>query len=126
MSTTTTTKNKKSFVYEIEYNKNNEPKIPLILGYWDIRGLAESIRLILQYHQVHYIDRLYVQADAPSYEKDIWYNEKKQKSNIFKNLPYLQFKQQQEEIIQSVAIIHYLCDKYQFYGRKKSCKYDDY
>ena len=39
----------------------------LILGYWKIRGLAESIRLLLHYLEIEYKEDLYEFSPAPDY-----------------------------------------------------------
>jgi glutathione S-transferase len=48
----------------------------LILGYWAIRGLAQSIRLVLQYTKTPYVDKVYRQGDAPEYSREEWLSEK--------------------------------------------------
>jgi glutathione S-transferase len=67
----------------------------VVLGYWDIRGLAEPIRysekdckkrfvtdqcacpsFLLEYTGITYEDRRYVQGDAPGYSREQWLKEK--------------------------------------------------
>ncbi|EAR96200.2 glutathione S-transferase, amine-terminal domain protein (macronuclear) [Tetrahymena thermophila SB210] len=56
----------------------------IILGYWTHRGFAQPIRLLLEYLEVGYQEKLYAEGG------DEWYNKDKRelKSN-FPNLPYL-------------------------------------
>lgn len=64
----------------------------LKLGYWNIRGLAQSSRFLLEYLNIPYIDELYVQAgpNAPiPFDKSCWFNVKQQLPLDFPNLPYL-------------------------------------
>uniref|UniRef100_A0A452QBQ5 GST N-terminal domain-containing protein n=1 Tax=Ursus americanus TaxID=9643 RepID=A0A452QBQ5_URSAM len=48
----------------------------MILGYWDIRGLAHTIRLLLEYTDSHYEEKKYTMGDAPDYDRSQWLNEK--------------------------------------------------
>ena len=47
----------------------------IVFGYWATRGIAEPSRMILKYTKTPFIDKLYVQGDAPVYSRDEWYNE---------------------------------------------------
>ncbi|XP_049736122.1 glutathione S-transferase Mu 1 isoform X3 [Elephas maximus indicus] len=46
------------------------------LGYWDIRGLAHAIRLLLEYTDSNYEEKKYTMGDAPDYDRSQWLNEK--------------------------------------------------
>ncbi|XP_010587854.2 glutathione S-transferase Mu 1 isoform X3 [Loxodonta africana] len=46
------------------------------LGYWDIRGLAHAIRLLLEYTDSNYKEKKYTMGDAPDYDRSQWLNEK--------------------------------------------------
>uniref|UniRef100_A0A8C7BXV2 GST N-terminal domain-containing protein n=1 Tax=Neovison vison TaxID=452646 RepID=A0A8C7BXV2_NEOVI len=48
----------------------------MILGYWDIRGLAHAIRLLLEYTDSPYEEKKYTMGDAPDYDTSQWLNEK--------------------------------------------------
>ncbi|KAG8517703.1 Glutathione S-transferase Mu 1 [Galemys pyrenaicus] len=48
----------------------------MTLGYWDIRGLAHAIRLLLEYTGAHYEEKLYTMGDAPDYDRSQWLSEK--------------------------------------------------
>ena len=47
-----------------------------ILGYWDARGLAQSIRLLLTYAGVDFIDKRYNVGPPPDYDRSEWLNDK--------------------------------------------------
>lgn len=77
----------------------------LVFGYWDIRGRAEHIRLLLHYLKVDYEERTYTIPKASD-----WMNDKFNLGLDFSNLPYLldgDFK-----ITESMAIPSYICDKF--------------
>nr|AAY98515.1 GSTM4_SV5 [Homo sapiens] len=48
----------------------------MTLGYWDIRGLAHAIRLLLEYTDSSYEEKKYTMGDAPDYDRSQWLNEK--------------------------------------------------
>ena len=48
----------------------------LTLGYWSIRGLAEPIRMLLNYLSVPYKEEIYDIGPPPDYNSDCWYNKK--------------------------------------------------
>ncbi|KAM5257055.1 glutathione S-transferase Mu 1 isoform 11-T11 [Ctenodactylus gundi] len=50
--------------------------MPMTLGYWDIRGLAHAIRLLLEYTDSSYEEKRYTMGDAPDYDRSQWLNEK--------------------------------------------------
>ncbi|XP_040851575.1 glutathione S-transferase Mu 1-like isoform X7 [Ochotona curzoniae] len=50
--------------------------MPVTLGYWDLRGLAHSIRLLLEYTDTSYEEKKYKLGDAPDYDRSHWLNEK--------------------------------------------------
>ena len=47
-----------------------------ILGYWNIRGLCQSIRLLLGYAGVEFQEKHYVIGDGPEFSYEDWYKEK--------------------------------------------------
>merc|ERR1711879_312665 len=66
-----------------------EQQSMLVLGYWDIRCLAEPIRFLLEYSGLPYEDRRYVQGNAPGYSREDWLGVKNSLGFDFPNLPYL-------------------------------------
>ena len=82
----------------------------LTLGYWNIRGLAESIRLLLHYLEIEYKEVLYDFGPAPDFKGDSWFNVKYTLGLDYPNIPYLidgDFK-----MTESNAILRYICEKY--------------
>lgn len=77
----------------------------LVLGYWPIRGLAERIRLLLEYFGLEYEQVFYLESN-----EDQWFKVDKPKmlsSNPALNLPYLIHGD--KVISESTAILVYLC-----------------
>ncbi|XP_040851569.1 glutathione S-transferase Mu 1-like isoform X3 [Ochotona curzoniae] len=50
--------------------------MPMTLGYWDIRGLAHTVRLLLEYTDTSYEEKIYSMGDAPDYDRSQWLSEK--------------------------------------------------
>uniref|UniRef100_A0A8C9PUL9 GST N-terminal domain-containing protein n=1 Tax=Spermophilus dauricus TaxID=99837 RepID=A0A8C9PUL9_SPEDA len=50
--------------------------MPMILGYWDVRGLTNPIRLLLEYTDSSYEEKRYTMGDAPNYDRSQWLDEK--------------------------------------------------
>ena len=59
-----------------------------VLGYWDIRCLAEPIRLMLRYLEVNFEDKRYPTGDPPDYDRAEWKKDKASLGFNFPNLPY--------------------------------------
>uniref|UniRef100_H2ZQB3 glutathione transferase n=1 Tax=Ciona savignyi TaxID=51511 RepID=H2ZQB3_CIOSA len=59
------------------------------LGYWDIRGRGQSIRLMLEYLGLDYDEIRYPRGDAPEFDCSIWLADKFKLGMDFPNLPYL-------------------------------------
>uniref|UniRef100_A0A8C6RSA4 Glutathione S-transferase n=2 Tax=Nannospalax galili TaxID=1026970 RepID=A0A8C6RSA4_NANGA len=94
--------------------------MPMTLGYWDIRGLAHSIRLLLEYTDSSYEEKTYTMGDAPDYDKSQWLNEKFKLGLDFPNLPYL--IDGPHKITQSNAILHYIARKHNMCGETEEEK----
>ncbi|XP_007947829.1 glutathione S-transferase Mu 1 [Orycteropus afer afer] len=86
----------------------------MILGYWDIRGLAHAIRLLLEYTDSNYEEKKYTMGDAPYYDRSQWLNEKFKLGLDFPNLPYL--IDGAHKITQSNAILRYIARKHNMCG----------
>ncbi|NXW76511.1 GSTM2 transferase, partial [Hirundo rustica] len=80
------------------------------LGYWDIRGLAHAIRLLLEYTETPYQERRYRCGPAPDYDTSDWTNEKEKLGLDFPNLPYL--IDGTTKLTQSNAILRYIARKH--------------
>lgn len=87
---------------------------PIILGYWNIRGLAQPIRLLLAYTESDWEDKLYACGTAPEFSRDVWLKEKFGLGLDFPNLPYL--LDGDVKITQSNAILRYLARKSNLLG----------
>ncbi|WP_395239489.1 glutathione S-transferase Mu, partial [Salmonella sp. s54412] len=72
------------------------------LGYWNIRGRAQPIRLLLAYTETEYEQKDYPVGDE-------WFKEKFNLGLDFPNLPY--YIDGDVKITQSSAIIRYLARK---------------
>ncbi|XP_075052048.1 glutathione S-transferase Mu 1-like [Mixophyes fleayi] len=92
----------------------------LILGYWDIRGLAHAIRLLLEYTGTPYEEKQYVTGDAPDYDKSQWLDEKEKLGLDFPNLPYL--LDGDIKLTQSNTILRYIARKHGLCGDSESEK----
>ncbi|XP_072853586.2 glutathione S-transferase Mu 1-like isoform X4 [Pogona vitticeps] len=87
----------------------------IILGYWDIRGLAHAIRLLLEYTETPYEDKQYgVGGEDPEYDISQWTSVKEKLGLDFPNLPYL--IDGERKITQSNAILRYLARKHKMCG----------
>ncbi|XP_047582441.1 glutathione S-transferase Mu 1 [Lutra lutra] len=92
----------------------------MILGYWDIRGLAHAIRLLLEYTDSPYEEKKYTMGDAPDYDRSQWLNEKFKLGLDFPNLPYL--IDGAHKITQSNAILRYIARKHNLCGETEEEK----
>jgi len=81
----------------------------MILGYWNIRGLAQPIRLLLEYAKIPYEDKRYTAQGPPSWSRKEWTDVKFTLGFDFPNLPYL--IDGTLKITQSSAIIRYVARK---------------
>ncbi|XP_024426226.2 glutathione S-transferase Mu 1 [Desmodus rotundus] len=86
----------------------------MTLGYWDVRGLAHSIRLLLEYTDSNYQEKKYTLGDAPDFDKSQWLSEKFKLGLDFPNLPYL--IDGAHKVTQSNAILRYIARKHNLCG----------
>lgn len=80
-----------------------------LLGYWDLRGLAEPIRLMLEHAGVEYDQKLYVCGDAPEYKRNMWTDIKESMGMDFPNLPY--YEDGDLKLCESWAIMRHVARK---------------
>ncbi|KAM7404603.1 hypothetical protein PAMP_011936 [Pampus punctatissimus] len=90
------------------------------LFYWDIRGLAQPVRLLLEYTGTKYEDKFYVCGEAPNFDKSCWFDEKYKLGMDFPNLPYLE--DGDRKIVQSNAIMRYIARKHNMCGETEDEK----
>ncbi|XP_044540017.1 glutathione S-transferase Mu 4-like [Gracilinanus agilis] len=88
--------------------------MPIVLGYWDIRGLAHAIRLLLEYTGAEYEEKVYRFGDAPDFDRSQWLDVKFNLGLAFPNLPYL--IDGDKKITQSNAILRYIARQYNLCG----------
>nr|XP_060629231.1 glutathione S-transferase Mu 1-like isoform X1 [Anolis sagrei ordinatus] len=89
------------------------------LGYWDIRGLAHAIRLLLEYTETPFEDKQYgviegKEPEGADFDISQWTNVKEKLGLDFPNLPYL--IDGERKITQSNAILRYLARKHKMCG----------
>ncbi|XP_068589232.1 glutathione S-transferase Mu 3-like [Cebidichthys violaceus] len=85
------------------------------LAYWDIRGLAQPARLLLEYTGSKYENKFYVCGEAPGYDKKCWFDVKDKLGMEFPNLPYLE--DGDRKVVQSNAIMRYIAGKHKLCGK---------
>ena len=83
---------------------------PIVLGYWDIRGYAQPIRLLLAHAAADFVEELHKAGGPPDFSKAEWFAVKPTLPLDFPNLPYLY--DGDVKISQSVTILRYLGRKY--------------
>lgn len=84
---------------------------PVVIAYWAIRGLAQPIRLLLEYTGQPYTDKKYEQGPPPDFDKSCWFDVKDTVLGKypFPNLPYL--IDGDIHVTQSNAILRYVARK---------------
>jgi len=87
---------------------------PPVLCYWDIRGLAQPIRLLLAYTKTEFEDRQLSCGPAPDYDKSCWFDNKFSLGLDFPNLPY--FVDGDIKLTQTHAILRYIARKHNLCG----------
>lgn len=92
----------------------SEEKPRFTLGYWSIRGLAQSCRIALWYiGQKDFENKEYatIKNDDGTYDRSGWKNEKFQLGFDFPNLPYVIDRKRDVKITQSMAVLRYICSQ---------------
>ncbi|XP_012323503.2 glutathione S-transferase Mu 3 isoform X2 [Aotus nancymaae] len=92
----------------------------MVLGYWDIRGLAHAIRLLLEFTDTPYEEKRYTCGEAPDYDRSQWLDVKFKLDLDFPNLPYL--LDGKNKITQSNAILRYIARKHNMCGETEEEK----
>jgi len=90
------------------------------LGYWQIRGLAHAIRLMLHYKEVEFEDKMYTQGDAPDFSREEWMKEKFTLGLDWPNLPY--YIDGETKLTETSAIISYLGRKHNLCGSTEEAR----
>ncbi|MCL4122931.1 UNVERIFIED_CONTAM: hypothetical protein GTU68_054578 [Idotea baltica] len=86
-----------------------------VLAYWDIRGLAQPIRLLLEYTGTSFEDKYYKCGPAPDFDKTCWFGIKFDLGLDFPNLPY--YEDGDVKVTQSNAIMRYIARKNDLCGK---------
>ena len=85
-----------------------------VLGYWNIRGLATPIRLLLEHAGVEYEEQLYDCGGPPTFDRSAWFDKKFTLGLDFPNLPY--YLDGDVKLSQSHVILRYLAAKHNLAG----------
>lgn len=95
-----------------------------VLGYWDIRGLATPIRLLLEQAGVQYEEELYKCGPPPDFNRSEWMNKKFTMGMDFPNLPY--YIDGDVKLSQSHVILRHLARKHNLAGNTEAekCRVD--
>ncbi|KAH6934278.1 hypothetical protein HPB50_022858 [Hyalomma asiaticum] len=89
-----------------------------VLGYWNVRGLAQPIRNLLVYKGVSFEDKQYKFGPPPDYDLSVWHKGEKYKLGLtFPNLPY--YIDGDVKLTQSLAILRYLGRKHDLAARNE-------
>lgn len=89
---------------------SNKMSESLVLGYWNVKGRAEFIRLLLSYLNLPFTEKVYIHGPPPENDVSSWFNEKFSIGMELPNLPYL--IDGDYKISESLAIARYICNKY--------------
>ena len=82
---------------------------PAVLCYWDIRGRAQPIRLLLEYTNTEFEDKMMACGPAPKFDKSGWFDSKHSLGLDFPNLPY--YKDEDVSLTQSNVILKHIARK---------------
>lgn len=88
-----------------------------LLGYWNIRGLAQPLRLILGYGGVEFEEKRYNYGAPPQFDRGEWLSEKHNLGLEFPNLPY--YIDGDLKITQSLAVCRHLARKFDLVASKE-------
>ncbi|KAK7101905.1 glutathione S-transferase Mu 2-like [Littorina saxatilis] len=85
------------------------------LAYWKIRGLAQPMRLLLNYVGEKFEDVQYEMGEGPDFSRDTWLKVKPTLGLDFPNLPY--YIDGDIKITQSNAILRHIARKHDLLGK---------
>eukprot|EP00914_Ancora_sagittata_P018709 GHVO01037072.1.p1 GENE.GHVO01037072.1~~GHVO01037072.1.p1 ORF type:complete len:239 (+),score=27.52 GHVO01037072.1:72-719(+) len=88
--------------------------MPITIAYWDIRGLGQPARLLLEYCGQEYENKMYTCGPAPTFDRSEWLNVKPNLGLDFPNLPYL--IDGDIKISQSNAVFRYIGRRHNLCG----------
>ena len=88
---------------------------PIVLGYWDIRGYAQPIRLMLAAAGAEFTEEFHSTDGPPDFSKEKWFKLKPTLPLDFPNRPYLY--DGDVKISQSITIMRYLGRKFGMEGK---------
>ncbi|XP_071546691.1 glutathione S-transferase Mu 4-like [Panulirus ornatus] len=91
-----------------------------VLGYWNIRGLGQSIRLLLSYTGTEFEDKMYVPGPPPDFSPSDWTSVKFTLGLDFPNLPY--YIDGDVKVTQSNAVLRYIARKHDMCGKTEEEK----
>lgn len=80
------------------------------LGYWNIRGLAAPIRMLLHYCDIPFTEVRYELSDAPELSAAAWLDAKRSLGLELPNLPY--YIDDGGKFVQSLAIMRYIAARH--------------
>lgn len=86
-----------------------QPKVKPVLGYWDIRGLAQGLRYQMVYIGLLFEDRHYVHTEDV-FSRAVWLDQRFSMGLDFPNLPY--FIDGDTRLTEHMAIHKYVADKW--------------
>merc|ERR1712183_585615 len=93
---------------------SEEQEMAPVLCYWDIRGLAQPIRLLLAHTGTEYEDRQLSCGPGPKFDKSCWFDNKFSLGLDFPNLPY--YLDGDIKLTQSNAILRYIARQHGLAG----------
>jgi len=92
------------------------------LGYWDIRGLAQPIRFLLEYVGTDFTDTQFsLKGEKPNFVRSEWLDVKFTKGLDFPNLPY--YIEGSVKLTQTHAIMRYIARKHDLLGKTEEEQY---
>jgi len=91
-------------------------------AYWNIRGLAQPVRFLLEYVGTDFTDTMFNQkGEHPNWDRSEWLDVKFSKGLDFPNLPY--YIDGDVKLTQTHAIMRYIARKHDLLGKTEEEKY---